>query len=68
MSKYVKRYQFFHWNSAVISDVKCILWQYAFRPNVNLSCDYEIVFHVSQQSYIKWEYHSRFVFELSLQQ
>jgi len=28
----------------------------AFRTSVNRSCDYEIVFHDSQQSYQKWEH------------
>jgi len=58
------------------NDVKCILGQYAVRPSVNISCDYKIVLHDSQQSYLKWEQcrskrlSSRlfFVFELSLQQ
>jgi len=30
-------------------------WKYPFRPSVNRSCDYEIGFHDSQQSYLKWE-------------
>ena len=28
---------------------------YALRTSVNLSCDHEIVFQDSQQSYLKWE-------------
>jgi len=38
-----------------ISGVKCIVGQHAFKPSVNLSSDYEIVSHDSQQSYLKWE-------------
>ena len=54
MSKYVKQCSL-HWNSTNVSDVKCIWGQYAFRPSVKLSCDYEIIFHGSQQSCLKWE-------------
>jgi len=36
------------------SGLKCILGQYAFKPSVNI-CDCEIVFHDSQQKYLKWE-------------
>ena len=31
------------------------MFLYSFRPSVNLSCDYEIIFHDRQQSYLKWE-------------
>jgi len=41
--------------STYIIGVKCILGQYAVRPSVNTSCDYGIVFHDNQQSYLKWE-------------
>jgi len=60
------------WNSTYISGVKYIVAQYVFKPSVNLSYDYEIVFHDSRQSYLKWNdviahvFHLFFVFELSL--
>jgi len=31
------------------------LGQYAFRPSVNSSCAYKIVFHDNQHSYLNWE-------------
>ena len=74
MSKYVKQYWTLDGNSTYISGVKCILRQYAFRPCVNLSCDYEIVFTIASRA--AWNgshvivnvFHLLFVFELPLQQ
>ena len=74
MPKYVKQYWTLDGNSTYISGVKCILRQYAFRPCVNLSCDYEIVFTIASRA--AWNgshvivnvFHLLFVFELPLQQ
>jgi len=63
------------WNSTFIRGAKCILRHNAFRPGVNLSCNYLIVFHDRYQSQLKYgssvianSFPSFFVFELSLQQ
>jgi len=55
MLKNVKRCETLDWKSTFTSGVKCILGQYSLRPSVNLSCDYEILFHDSQHSYLQWE-------------
>jgi len=39
--------------STFISGVKCILGQYAFRPSVNLECDYKLIFQDNQRRYLK---------------
>jgi len=39
VSKYVKQYTL-EWNCTYVSGVKCISGQYAFRPSVNVPCNY----------------------------
>ena len=70
-SKYVKQQ---HLIKIILSLVALNKGTIYFRLSVNLSFNYEIVFHDSQQSFLNGSYaiayvfHSGFVFELPLKQ